>query len=117
MCTIVLRYHTEKVTGPCGVCGQPVLAACGLQLVQADAGQPICSACARESEPALGALAQLAAVAGRVGAIGQYTVSPPLNALLELARAAENYAVRLDGPQRAPQGRRKAPPLAKAVAA
>jgi hypothetical protein len=117
MCTIVLRYHSEKVSGHCAVCSQPVLVGCGLQLVQADAGHPICSACVRETEPALGALAQLAAVAGRVGVIGQYTVSPPLNALLELARAAENYADRLDSPQAPAHPRRKRPPLAKAAAA
>lgn len=111
MCTIVLRYHSETVTGPCGNCGQPILVGGGLQMVEAGEGRPVCTACARDSEPALGALAQLASVAGRVGAIGQYTVSPPLNALLELARAAENYAVRLDRP------RRKAGPIAKPVAA
>jgi hypothetical protein len=37
------------------------------------------------------ALLNLASVAHRVGQIGRHTISPPLEALLDLARAAENY--------------------------
>jgi hypothetical protein len=34
---------------------------------------------------------ELAHVADRVGRIGRHTLVPPLDALLDLARAAENY--------------------------
>jgi hypothetical protein len=36
-------------------------------------------------------LLDLAQVAERVGRIGRHTLSPPLGALLDLARAAEDY--------------------------
>jgi len=39
----------------------------------------------------LAALVTLADAAERITRIGRHTVFPPLSALLELARAAENY--------------------------
>lgn len=51
----------------------------------------MCSECARRRAPALAALVELAKAAERVGRIKRHTVSPPLVALLGLARAAETY--------------------------
>ena len=42
----------------------------------------------------------LADAAERVGRIGRHTVVPPMTALLELARAAENYAHAAPPPRR-----------------
>ena len=51
-------------------------------------------------EPSLAALIHLADAAERVGRIGRHTVFPPMTALLELARAAENYAHTAPAPLR-----------------
>jgi aryl-alcohol dehydrogenase-like predicted oxidoreductase len=55
---------------------------------------------ARKGAPSLAALVKLADAAERVGRIGRHTVFPPMTALLELARAAENYAQAMAAPLR-----------------
>src|SRR5438105_4585038 len=92
MSPLVLRYSPDAAASPCGLCGKPVTLAEGLQLFHADEKRPVCQSCGLRAAPALAALVGLACAAARVGKIGQHTVSPPLSALLELARAAENYA-------------------------
>jgi hypothetical protein len=60
----------------------------------------VCRDCGKSHAPALAALLDLAHVADRVGRIGRHMLVPPLDALLDLARAAENYN---DSRQRAPK--------------
>jgi hypothetical protein len=91
MTQIVLHYHPDPFQGPCGLCNRPVCLEEGLQLIQADKRRPVCAACGRQAAPALTALLGVAEAAQRVGKIGQHTLSPPLSALLDLARAAEAY--------------------------
>ena len=52
----------------------------------------VCPRCAKKNPPQVAALLTLAAVARRVGKMKRHTLTPPLEALLELARAAEDYA-------------------------
>ena len=92
MTPLVLRYCPDALEGPCGLCGKPVTLSEGLQLFHPDGQRPVCPPCGTRAAPELAALVGLASAAERVGRIGQHTVSPPLSALLELARAAENYA-------------------------
>ena len=66
----------------------------------ADGSGPVCRDCARKAAPSLAALMGLADAAERVGRIGRHTVVPPMTALLELARAAENYAHTAPPPRR-----------------
>jgi hypothetical protein len=51
----------------------------------------VCERCGHRAAPALAALVDLADTAERVGRIQRHTVSPPMSALLELARAAEQF--------------------------
>jgi hypothetical protein len=76
----------------CALCGKHLQAGCGLHLVlDEDQEEAVCRECGRQHAPSLAALLELASVAERVGRIGRHTLVPPLNALLDLARAAENY--------------------------
>ncbi len=54
----------------------------------------MCRECGKKEAPHLEALLLLAQVAERVGRIKRHTLVPPLEALLELAGAAEEYACR-----------------------
>jgi hypothetical protein len=89
---LVLQYHPDVLKGPCALCHKTVTLIGGLQLCQADPKRPVCSACGRRAAPALAALQGLAGTAERVGRINSHTVTPPLTALLELARAAECFS-------------------------
>jgi hypothetical protein len=92
MTQLMLQWKPTATTDPCGLCGQPAQAAVGTQLVVADTLQPVCSECGRRNAPSLAALVQLATEAERVGRIGRHTIFPPYTALLDLARAADNYS-------------------------
>jgi hypothetical protein len=87
------------LSGPCGLCGQPTEVPPGTQLVMPD-GQPVCPDCGKRHAPPLAALAQLASEAERVGKIGRHTVFPPYTALLDLARAADQFAAAAPPPPR-----------------
>jgi hypothetical protein len=53
--------------------------------------QPVCPECGKRHAPSLAALVELASEAERVGKIGRHTVFPPYTALLDLARAADQF--------------------------
>jgi len=72
----------------------------GASLSLAEGNQPVCQSCGRKHAPALTALLSLADVADRVGKIGRHAMVPPMSALLDLARAAENYSVQRAETQR-----------------
>ena len=69
----------------------PTTLATGVHLCVAADGDPVCLDCGRQHAPALAALLHLAGEAERIARIGRHTVFPPLTALLDLARAADNY--------------------------
>jgi hypothetical protein len=87
----ILQTRDSAAAGPCGLCGGPVDAPAGTQLVVADTGTPVCRDCGQRLAPSLAALVNLADTAERVGRIGRHSVFPPLTALLDLASAAEKY--------------------------
>jgi hypothetical protein len=89
---LLLQWKPTATSGPCAACGRPAQAPIGTQLVLADTFEPVCQDCGRQHAPSLVALVQLANEAERVGRIGRHTVFPPYTALLDLARAADNYA-------------------------
>jgi hypothetical protein len=92
MTKLLLQWKPTDTSGPCAACGQPTQAPAGTQLVLADSLQPVCQECGRSHGPSLVALMELANEAERVGRIGRHTVFPPYTALLDLARAADNYS-------------------------
>jgi hypothetical protein len=92
MIQVILEYKTETTNDPCGLCGQPVAAPAGMQLLVAGNSAPVCQDCGRQHAPSLAALLQLADAATRIGRIERHSVFPPLTALLDLANAAEKYA-------------------------
>jgi hypothetical protein len=89
--TQLLLHPSPAPTDRCGLCGEDLAPVLGVTLVQAADHSPVCPACAWEHAPSLAALARLADIATRVSKIGRHTVFPPLTALLDLARAAEQY--------------------------
>jgi hypothetical protein len=88
----MLQWEPTATNDPCGLCSQPANAGGGARLVLADTLQPVCPTCGRRHAPSLAALVQLAVEAERVGRIGRHTVFPPYTALLDLARAADDYS-------------------------
>src|SRR5262249_58871514 len=75
----------------CGICGKTLSGGSGPRLFMTDKVSEVCRDCGSKHAPGLVALLHLAPVADRVGSIGRHTLVPPLAALLDLARAAENY--------------------------
>jgi hypothetical protein len=84
----LLPYRPGEV---CALCNEKTERAEGAQLSLGDGSNTICRRCGVKHAPSLVALLDLATTADRVGRIGRHTISPPLSALLELARAAEDY--------------------------
>jgi hypothetical protein len=99
MTPLVLAYQPDSWKGLCGLCATPVVLAEGPRLLLADRRRPVCTCCARRAAPELAALVALAGAAQRVGRINRHTVTPPLSALLELARAAETYSTSASAPR------------------
>jgi hypothetical protein len=95
--TQLLLHPSPVPTDRCGLCDRELAPTSGVTLVQATDHSPVCPACAWQHAPSLAALARLADVATRVGRIGRHTVFPPLTALLDLARAAEQYTATVGG--------------------
>jgi hypothetical protein len=75
----------------CCLCGKPTVCAGGPVLISAQSSAAVCRKCGKERAPRLTALVTLAQVAERVGRIKRHILVPPLEALLELAEAAEDY--------------------------
>jgi hypothetical protein len=95
MSHLLLSYSPEATACACAVCQQPTDVAPGLRLVTAGGLAPVCADCGGERARQLTALVRLASEACRVGRIGRYTVFPPYNALLDLARAADHFSTAL----------------------
>ncbi len=75
----------------CALCGGSTAGAAGPQLAVAGAEATVCRSCGKRHAPSLVALLDLARVAERVGRIGRHTVVPPMGAILDLVKAAEDY--------------------------
>jgi hypothetical protein len=88
---LTIKLSPPAAHGACGLCAKPVVPVAGPHLCLDDGRDVVCRDCGRRHAPALAALLDLALVAERVGRIGRHTLVPPLDALLDLARAAEDY--------------------------
>lgn len=53
---------------------------------------PLCRGCGKKLAPAMAALLELAHTAERVGRRSRHLLTPPMESLLDLALAAENYS-------------------------
>jgi hypothetical protein len=91
MTPLAIQLTDRPTTDHCGLCGERTVARPGPRLCLADTWQSVCRRCARAHSPSLLALLELGHVAEQVGHIGRHTLVPPLNALLDLNRAAEKY--------------------------
>src|SRR5687768_7859589 len=100
MTQLLVHFSPNASNEPCPLCGQALLAGSGPQLVLAETSQPVCHTCGRKHAPPLVALLHLGEEARRVGRIGRHTVVPPYTALLDLARAADDYISTLPAPAR-----------------
>jgi hypothetical protein len=92
MTQLIVQYNPDARSGSCGLCGEPTSLPAGSQILVAESEQPVCPGCGKRHAPSLVALVQLANEAERVGRISRHTVFPPYTALLDLARAADNYS-------------------------
>ena len=87
--TIQLKQGTESNT--CGLCGRETAHPAGPRLCLAGNWDAVCRDCGQRHAPSLVALLDLAGVAERVGHLGRHTLTPPMEAMLRLVRAAEDY--------------------------
>src|SRR5687767_10982959 len=100
MAELVLQCPGCTTECCCALCGTALGDTNGATLTLAENNQPVCPPCGKRHAPALTALLSLASVADRVTKIGQHSVVPPMSALLDLARAAENYSFQRSETQR-----------------
>jgi hypothetical protein len=86
-----IQYATEPQESCCPACGGLNLSKKGPRLLPMDSEQPLCRDCGKRLAPNLVALLDLAHVADKVGRLHRHLLTPPMESLLDLARAAENY--------------------------
>jgi hypothetical protein len=89
--SITLRICDQAVNSGCSLCSRSVNYHRGPQLFLGESAQLVCRECARRTEPRLAGLVDLASIADKVGRAHRRLLTPPMETLLELARAAENY--------------------------
>jgi hypothetical protein len=95
MARVIIVQDSGCNENHCAECGRLLTAQPGPRLVREADGAPFCRECARWRAPSLVALLDLAKTAQRVARAHRPTLVPPLNALLDLARAAEDYTYSL----------------------
>jgi hypothetical protein len=91
MAHLTIRVDAPHTPACCGLCGSSTGQAAGPRLAVAESEATVCRACGKRHAPSLVALLDLARVAERVGRIGRHTVVPPMGAILDLVKAAEDY--------------------------
>lgn len=100
MTNLTIKFLSESGNPWCGLCGDAILTAPGPQPFLNE--EPVCHKCAKRHDPRLVALVDLAHVAERIGKVCRHVLVPPMEALLALSRAAEDFT------QSGPQPLRKA---------
>ena len=100
MLTMAIKNTDLTSVTKCGICGRDTADSSGPQLFLSDREAAVCHGCGQKHAPSLAALLRLAQVARRVGRIGRHTVVPPMEALLDLAQAAENFSSAIGTPGR-----------------
>lgn len=89
MSQLTIKLTEQTGADPCPLCGTSRPASEGPQLFVED--RAVCRDCGQRHAPHLAALIDLANIAERVGRTSRYIMTPPMEALLALARAAEDY--------------------------
>jgi hypothetical protein len=97
MVRLSIKLVSAESKDTCGLCGKETAMDSGPRLYLVDQEAGVCQGCGQQHAPSLVALLTLAKVAKRVGTIGRHTVVPPMEALLDLARAAENFSFTMAG--------------------
>lgn len=87
-----IRFIEQESPSCCPACAAVQAARRGPCLFGAGQEQPLCLGCGRRLAPGLSALVELGQTAERVGKHCRHLLTPPMELLLDLARAAENYA-------------------------
>ena len=91
MAHLTIRLDAPHTPSCCGLCGGSTGTAAGPRLADADSEITVCRTCGKRHAPSLVALLDLARVAERVARIGRHTIVPPMGAILDLVKAAEDY--------------------------
>jgi hypothetical protein len=86
-----IRLCEEIHPACCPACGQHHHGPKGPRLFLESHADPLCRGCGKRMAPAMAALVELAHTAERVGQRSRHLLTPPMESLLDLARAAENY--------------------------
>ncbi len=84
-----ISFNTQAGDAACVLCSHEFDAGSGLRLSLPDG--TVCRSCGRRHAPHLVALVDLAASAERAGKVCRHLLVPPMECLLDLARAAEDY--------------------------
>ncbi len=92
MVKFALWMGEELAEGECAGCRRPSRWKKGPQVGQGLYHDPICRECAKVEAPELLALLDLALLADKVGRNNRHLLTPPMEAMLELTRAAETFA-------------------------
>ena len=100
MADLTIRLNQGACSDTCGLCGHQTDQAAGPRLCLAKGRDTVCRDCARQHAPALVALLDLARVAERVGRLGRHVLTPSMEAMLRLVRAAEDYTHTTAAPAR-----------------
>jgi hypothetical protein len=86
-----ITLNAQDTEDACALCGKLTALAAGPRLVRADSWGTVCRDCGKQYAPPLAALLELTQTAERVGNISRHTLVPPLEALLNLAHAADGF--------------------------
>jgi ribosome-binding protein aMBF1 (putative translation factor) len=94
----IVRYGECAREEACALCGKAVVQRPGPQVSLVAGQAAVCRDCVKAHSPALSALLELAEVAERVGRASTHAPHwVPLEMLLALARASENYCTSAGG--------------------
>ena len=99
MAGFAITLHHQEAEVTCCLCGNAIVVAAGPGLVCADSFAPVCRNCGKKHAPPFAALLELTATAERIGAMSRHTLVPPMEALLDLAHAADGFTQALSLPR------------------
>lgn len=91
MTRLAIQMADDRTDESCAVCGVRLRCVSGPQLFVAGSDRVVCRSCGLKLQPALVALVDLAGAAERVGSIARHTLWMPLERMLDLAHAAQQY--------------------------
>lgn len=87
-----IRFQEHHCSACCPLCSRDLALRKGPCVSLADTGEAVCRDCCKRQAPGVVALLDLAHIAENVGRKSRHLLTPPMESLLALARAAENYS-------------------------